>query len=220
MLAIIVIVFSIISIGVVLTAWYQPKAIPWLLAGGAIIIILSLIFWQAGLVALGIISSAILAQHVLSGKISGTQAVKRSLIIYTLLILFTWLAVDLSKPLFFHGQSRLLELLSSQFAHLHSPSTPAPPSLSINSDINMPALLGFAGIILLAAGILTDSKQTSMICLGVGLFITLVLGLPCFFEWVDAQADFTPHHPFRPILKFALAGMLICGVITAHRKKF
>lgn len=211
MFGILLLVLGMGVIGVI--AWRRPSV---LLVGMGVlllIVVLSLFYWEFCLILLSIAATILLAREVTLGRVTAPQAISRALAVYLLLIIFTWGINDVAQYIFFGDDSRIVESIKRCIGGLFALSLPV---TGVEMGNAWPAAIGLAMVV---ASAVIEQRQLAVLCLLVGLVLSIVIGAPLFFAWLDSGTNFIAGHPYRSVLKFALLALYVGGALKLHRQR-
>lgn len=208
---ILLIVFLLILGGV---AWRNQSVLSIYLAGIVLIFALTVFFWKLSLIFLCIVSAVFLAREVVTGRIPALEALSRILAVSLLLLVGTWAIQDIGHFIFYGENSVLFESIRCIFNELHVPS----PDFRLPGFERSEAWLGSLGVAFLVSGIIVDSRLLAAICVFVGIILVLTTGIPFLFGWLDQCGVRYSGHPFRPVLKFVMVAVCICGIIKLCKR--
>lgn len=206
-----------------ITAWKYPQYLRWILIVGILLLFASLFFWEIGLISISLGVLIYLALQVSSGKISGSEGVKRALIAYILLIVGSWVSVDLFKLMFWENESKIISGVDSLLSSL-SVTTSSMGEMGqgkyLFANSTLPDIFWpIVGVVLIVISITSVRSAFSAVSLGLGLFLTFLFGMPIFIQWVDSHSSYVPSHPFRPALIFGIYVFFALSVVKLYNQK-
>lgn len=201
-------------------SWRYPAYLKLFFTSALILVVISLLFWKQGVVMITIASLGYLASQVATGKISGSEAIKRSLAIYTLSIVGIFFVVDTAGFFFYDKDSSILSSISSLFNNAGSGNSMGRSLNGFNSiEVSLsPLLLSVVGVALLLGSWIMKKSPLTVAMAIVGGCLAIFIGIPELESWVDKSIDYAPNHSFRPVMKVALAFMGT-GLIIRRFKK-
>lgn len=169
----------------------------------AVVVVLVALIWKQAVVALAIAAVCSLAVAVMFQKVDPSRAISGAIAAFVLFFIFSWLAIQVSEPLFFHRQSDVSRWLESLWNQRHFDS--------YSSSSTWLAAIGLACLI---GGSLLD-RWLRASAVFVGVVLLCVFGPVVLDE--NGFSLLTSLRCTDPVLKVALLCLLVAGIVTLTR---